>query len=157
MTHSSAVFSPCRSYRYELWRRWSEGPYCMFVGLNPSTADETLDDPTIRRCIRYAKDWGYSALCMTNIFAWRDTDPAKMKQQADPVGPENDATLGRNAAKAGIVIAAWGTHGSHLNRQKRVMEILPTLHALKVTKDGFPGHPLYLKLDAAPILFSMSI
>lgn len=153
-----AVFSPCRLWRYELWRQWDGSkPYCMFIGLNPSTADEELDDPTVRRCIRYARDWGYGALCMTNIFAWRDTDPRQMKRQPDPVGPENEKTLMHRAQGAGIVIAAWGTHGAHLNQHLRVKRMLPELHALKVTKDGFPGHPLYLPLDAKPVLFTMAI
>ncbi len=152
-----AVFSPCRRWRYELWRQWSSDPFCMFIGLNPSTADENLDDPTVRRCIRYARDWGYGALCMTNIFAWRDTDPKKMKAQADPIGKENNHTLSYRAGQAGIVIAAWGTHGAHLGRHDAVRELLPQLHALKITKDGFPNHPLYLPLDAKPILFSLSL
>ncbi len=153
-----AVFSPCRRWRYELWRQWDgKLPFCMFIGLNPSTADENLDDPTVRRCIRYARDWGYGALCMTNIFAWRDTDPKKMKAQTFPIGKENDNTLSYRAGQAGIVIAAWGTHGAHLGRHRAVMDLLPQLHALKVTKDGFPNHPLYLPLDAKPILFSLSL
>ncbi len=151
-----ARFSPCRRWRYELWRQWDGAkPYCMFIGLNPSTADETLDDPTVRRCIRYAKDWGYGALCMTNIFAWRNTDPKCMKREADPVGPENNKTLIFLAKHAGIVVAAWGTHGSHIGRHLTVMAMLTELHALKVTKDGFPGHPLYLPLDAKPTPFSL--
>ncbi len=153
-----AVFSPCRLWRYELWRRWDGSkPYCMFIGLNPSTADENLDDPTVRRCIRYARDWGYGALCMTNIFAWRDTDPKKMKLQKDPIGAENDKTLLHRSIGAGIIIAAWGTHGSHNARHLTVTRMLPELHALKITKDGFPGHPLYLPLDAKPQPFSLSV
>ncbi len=150
MITSSATFSPCNLYRYDLWRRWSDAPYCMFVGLNPSTADATKDDPTIRRCIGYAKRWGYGALCMTNLFAWRATDPKDMKAAQEPVGSDNDATLQRCAKDAGIVIAAWGAHGSHLGRAKQVIAILPKLHCLKQTKDGSPGHPLYIKADVVP-------
>jgi len=149
---SWAVFSPCRQWRYELWREWDAGkPYCMFIGLNPSTADETKDDPTVRRCIAYAKAWGYGSLCMTNIFGWRDTDPAKMKLVPDPVGQENDSTLRRIAAGAGLVIAAWGTHGSHMGRAEQVLQMLPNLMCLSRNKDGSPGHPLYLRADAKPV------
>lgn len=148
---SSAVFSPCRKWRYELWRRWEEGPYCMFLCLNPSTADETVDDPTVRRCIRYSQAWGYSAFVMTNIFAWRDTDPADMKKAADPIGPENDVTLKRLAAAAGVVVAGWGNHGDHLGRSDQVRDMIPNLHYLKLTGKGQPNHPLYLKKDLIPI------
>lgn len=82
-----AHLSPCRRYRYALWRRWGDGPHAMFIGLNPSTADETADDPTIRRCIAFARAWGYGALCMANLFAYRATQPADMLAQDDPVGP----------------------------------------------------------------------
>lgn len=84
----------------------------MFVGLNPSTADELLDDPTIRRCVAFARSWGYGALCMTNLFAFRATDPDVMKSADDPVGPENDQHLQDLANGASVVIAAWGVHGT---------------------------------------------
>lgn len=155
-SESSAVFSPCRRYRYELWRRWTEGPFVQFVGLNPSTADETNDDPTIRRCIAFAKSWGYGALCMTNLFAWRATDPADMKQQIEPVGAENDATLLRIGSQAGIIVAAWGSHGSHQGRDgqvKGLLKPLEKLHFLSLTKSGAPGHPLYLPKTLVPVKF----
>lgn len=151
--NSSARFSEDRLHRYELWRRWADGPYCQFIGLNPSTADETLDDPTIRRCIRFAQDWGYSALCMTNIFAFRATDPMDMKKATDPIGPDNDRTLLNVAADAGIVIAAWGVHGEHLRRGKEVRRLQWSLHHLGLTKDGHPKHPLYLRADTKPTLW----
>ncbi|WP_425401215.1 DUF1643 domain-containing protein [Algiphilus sp.] len=152
---NACTFSPCRQYRYTLWHEWSSGRgYCQFVGLNPSTADEQQLDPTVRRCVQYAKDWGYRALCMTNIFAYRATDPRDMKAQADPVGPDNDRWLMSVSQDAGIVIAAWGTHGTHLNRAREVFRLLPRLHALKVTKHGHPSHPLYLRRDARPVLYS---
>src|SRR5690242_6108456 len=106
------IFSDCRAYRYTLWREWDifDKNYVMFVGLNPSTADERVDDPTIRRCIDFAKRWGYGALCMTNLFAYRATDPRVMKAFPYPVGPENDKWLVRCAREAGVVVAAWGNH-----------------------------------------------
>jgi len=114
------VLSPCRTYRYTLWREWMgrEG-YAMFVGLNPSTADERVDDATIRRCVNYAKAWGYGALCMTNLFAFRTVSPVIMKAQPDPVGPDNDGWLVDMAADAGVVIAAWGADGGHRQRPTR--------------------------------------
>ena len=102
-----AVFSDCRNYRYALWRIWDDAkPYAMFIGLNPSTADETEDDPTIRRCMNFAKDWGYGGLCMTNLFAYRATIPANMMSAADPVGAENNAWLANLAENAGVIVAA---------------------------------------------------
>lgn len=148
---SSADFSDCRTYRYALWRTWGGvNGYCMFVGLNPSTADETLDDPTIRRCIKFAKDWGYSGLCMTNIFAYRATDPKVMKSVADPIGPDNDDWLRDSASQAAVVIAAWGTHGKHMGRADAVKRLLPNLSYLRLTKDGHPSHPLYLPGNLRP-------
>lgn len=153
---SDATFSPCRTYRYLLWRRWEtdwETNFAMFVGLNPSTADETLDDPTIRRCINFAKDWGYSGLCMANIFAYRATDPKDMISIDEPVGAENDRYLLEWSKKAGVVIAAWGNHGSHQGRHDQVLRLIPNLHCLKVTGAGFPGHPLYLPKTCKPIKY----
>lgn len=146
----SASFSSCRRYRYALWRRWGSGRYAMFIGLNPSTADEKLDDPTIRRCRAFAMSWGFDALCMTNLFAYRATEPSDMLAQDDPVGVENDAYLQRLAEDAGVVVAAWGNHGTHLERNKAVMAMIPRLHALALTRDGHPGHPLYLPAHLSP-------
>jgi len=153
---SDAVFSPCRRYRYLLWRRWAsdwDSNYAVFVGLNPSTADETLDDPTIRRCVRFAQDWGYSGLCMANIFGFRATNPKDMIAIDDPIGVENDDYLIEYSSRAGIVIAAWGNHGTHKNRHLQITELIPVLHCLKVTKTGMPGHPLYLPKSSRPIPF----
>lgn len=158
MIESKATFSPCRRYRYTLWRSWAglfgggKG-YAMFVGLNPSTADETLDDPTIRRCIAFARSWGYDGLCMANLFAFRATDPADMLAQADPVGEENDRYLQECAAGAGIVIAAWGCHGTHRGRDRQVRAMLTKLHYLRLTAAGHPGHPLYLPGDLRTVLW----
>ena len=146
----TAQLSPCRRYRYTLWRRWGNGPYAMFVGLNPSTADETVDDPTIRRCIAFSRAWGYDALCMANLFAYRATKPADMLKQDDPIGPDNDAHLRQLAADAGVVVAAWGTHGTHGGRHRAVRKMLPALHYLRLTKNGHPGHPLYLPASLLP-------
>jgi len=155
----SARFSPCRRYRYALWRSWGDprpfgSPCAMFVCLNPSTADETQDDPTLRRCIAFARAWGFSALCMTNLFAYRATDPADMLAQADPVGEANDPTLRATAKMAGVIIAAWGVHGSYLGRGAVVRAMLPKLHYLRLTKAGHPAHPLYLPRSLVPAAWS---
>jgi hypothetical protein len=147
----AAEFSPCRRYRYVLWRRWGEATdYVMFVGLNPSTADGTKDDPTIRRCIAFAQDWGYSGPCMTNLFAFRAIKPRMMMNAADPVGSENDDWLRYAARQASLIVAAWGVHGTFANRQAIVCKMLPHLHYLRLTKDGYPGHPLYLPKTLQP-------
>lgn len=156
-THG-ATFSPCRLWRYSLWRRWSDcAPDHMvaFIGLNPSTADETKDDPTVRRCINYAKTWGFGGMVMLNAFAYRATDPNEMKRQTDPVGPENDACLIEASTLFAQMVACWGTHGVWLGRQDHVAELLKGRHLfhLGLTKGGSPRHPLYLPKSVEPVLW----
>ena len=128
-----ARFSDCRTYRYGLWRIWDETTaYAQFVGLNPSTADEFNDDPTIKRCISYAKAWGYGGLMMTNLFAYRATDPEIMLRAKDPIGPENNRLLLAYANNAGVVVGAWGNNGSHLDRATEVLEMLSDICYLKL-------------------------
>ena len=145
-----AEFSPCRTWRYALWRRWDWQGYAnqvMFIGLNPSTADETEDDPTIRRCINFAKSWGYDGLLMMNAYAFRATDPRKMKAAADPIGPGNDEALAYRAKQVGLVVVAWGAHGTP-EREKRVCNVIARqIQCLGKTKTGRPKHPLYLRAD----------
>jgi hypothetical protein len=148
----TADFSPCRRYRYALWRTWGGiTGYAMFVGLNPSTADETEDDPTIRRCIAFAKEWGYGGLCMTNLFAYRATQPTDMMNADDPVGPDNDDWLRDAGGGASVVVAAWGVNGTFSGRNTAVRKTLPRLHYLRLTKAGHPGHPLYLPKTLRPV------
>lgn len=148
----NAILSDCRKYRFALWRTWDDSkPYAMIIGLNPSTADESLDDPTISRCIDFARSWGYGGLCMANLFAYRATKPAVMLNAQDPVGFENDEWLLRLSKNAGVVVAAWGNHGSHLGRSKQVTALISNLHCLKLNATGEPGHPLYLKGDLKPV------
>lgn len=153
-TSASARFSRCRTWRYALWRTWdAHAPYAMFIALNPSTADEVLNDPTVTRCMGYARDWGYGGLCMTNVFAYRQTDPELMKLTGDPVGPRNDHWIRQLARNAGIVVAAWGNHGAFRQRDAQVRrQLAGTLHCLRVTRQGQPEHPLYLPrgLNAIP-------
>lgn len=146
---ATADLSDDGRYRYRLTRRWADGDaWATFVMLNPSTADATEDDPTIRRCVSFAKREGCSALQVVNLFAYRATDPRELKRVADPVGPDNDAWLSRALGTPALRIAAWGAHG----RPDRVVVVksfaVPGLHALGVTKDGHPRHPLYLRADA---------
>ncbi len=145
-----AIFSPDRCYRYALWRRWDQNaPYALFIGLNPSTADEREDDPTIRRCKRFAADWGYGAVYMANLFALRATDPKNMLVHPEPVGIDNDVTLHDLARGAGVIVCAWGAHGGHMQRDQHVKGLLAAyeLKCLGVTKAGKPRHPLYIKAD----------
>ena len=156
---AGAWFSSCERYRYLLWRRWGAGPACNFVMLNPSTADEVENDPTVERCERRAREWRYAGLYVTNIFAWRSTDPAYLKAALDPVGPENDTVLIDTAKASKLVICAWGSHGKLVGRSKIVRAILSgiPLQALRISpKTGEPWHPLYLPYSLKPIPFGDS-
>lgn len=172
------TFSPCRKYRYTLWREFGDPEmhfdacndgergcqlesYLMVIGLNPSTADETNDDPTIRRCIGFAKRWGFGALCMTNLFAYRATDPEVMKRSLSPEGETIDSDTSENcqwlrkiADGSGMILAAWGKHGSFRSRAETVRRILggKKVYALKLNKDGSPMHPLYVASDTQPVI-----
>lgn len=159
-----AVFSTCRRYRYRLWRRISGDPGTVaFIGLNPSTADEREDDPTIRRCIGFARAWGYGRLEMLNLFAFRATKPKVMMAEPWPVSPAhaasaNDDAILRIGRRADLVIAAWGVPGRYRGRALVVRRALQdahiALHYLRLTKDGHPGHPLYLLGDLMPVRWS---
>jgi hypothetical protein len=154
-----ALISQCGQYRYRLSRRWNKSlPSCLFIMLNPSTADAELDDPTIRRCIAFARSWGYGKLYVGNLFAMRTSKPATMKKAADPVGPDNCHHLQRMARKVtrsgGVCVAAWGSHGTHMGQDRIVIRWFETigvkLHFLKLTIKKAPRHPLYLKGDLTP-------
>jgi len=152
---SEAVYSPCEAYRYTLTRTWNgDGSRALFVMLNPSTATELQNDPTVERCERRARVLGYGAFRVCNIFAYRATDPKVMRATADPVGPDNDAAIAAGAAWADTVICAWGGHGAHLGRGPAVEMLLrdsgrPLFH-LGLTKGGHPKHPLYIGYDRQP-------
>jgi hypothetical protein len=150
---SSAVISACGAYRYRLERLWDEEKdKVAFLMLNPSTADASQDDPTIRRCIGFAKSWGFGGLIVGNLFALRSTDPRALYDHPDPVGPDNNNHLRAIARCAETVICAWGTHGALHDRGRKVAELLDdrNLAALKLTANGHPGHPLYVAASTQP-------
>ena len=149
---SSALFSPCRQYRYKLSRVWDEAlPKLNFLMLNPSTADETVNDPTISRQIERAKRWGYGSLHITNLFAWRSTDPKFLRDTPDPVGLENDWYIRETATICDLVVCGWGNNGTLKGRYVEVLKLLANipLKALRVTKTGQPEHPLYIGYDVS--------
>ena len=156
---STAIYSECDRYRYALTRTWDEeGKRVLFVMLNPSKATEVQNDPTVERCERRARALGFGAFQVTNIFAWRDTDPFKMRKAADPVGRDNDFVILEGANWADQIIAAWGTHGVHLNRGQQTATLLRTtnkpLYSLGLSKHGHPKHPLYISYSQQPIPWS---
>jgi len=144
----SATFSDDRRYRYELTRYLSAGPEGAFVMLNPSTASAFKDDPTVRRCVRFALDWGWGTLHLVNLFAIVSSDPAVLRTDPDPVGPENEHWLRYVASIChDHVVLAWGELGSIRCRDTHVTAMLSPmtkLLCLGVTKSGRPRHPLYL-------------
>ncbi len=152
-----AVISECGLFRYGLFRMWDQRneKLMQIIMLNPSTADAELDDPTIRRCMGFAKRENYGGIHVVNLFAYRATSPHDMKKADDPIGPSNDHVLRACLmyAKAGglPVLCAWGNHGGYLNRDRwlRAMakEIGTDLLHLGLTNLGQPKHPLYVKAD----------
>ncbi len=145
-----AVFSQDRLYRYIL-RRKLEGnsnQVCLFICLNPSTADEVHDDPTVRRCRGYATQWGFGHLEVANIFALRSTDPGGLYRDIDPVGPDNNLHIYEAAGRADSIVVAWGNHGRLLYRGRTVLYNInflgKTIHHFGLTQKYQPKHPLYL-------------
>lgn len=156
-------------YRYLLWREWrgldervcdsspliTECRTCLFIMLNPSTADGERDDPTIRRCVGFARGWGYDRLEVVNLFAYRATSSAELLRLNDadePYGVRNQEIIEAAAADSGMIVCAWGNHGTHLGQDQTVLGWLDgwgaPLMALGVTRDGHPRHPLYIRSDA---------
>lgn len=170
----AAIFSSCGRYRYALSSIWDlDNPRVMFLMLNPSTATELADDPTVRKCISYAHRWGFGGVWIGNVYAWRDTDPDGVKRAiaagVDPIGPCNDAVLKWMAADAAMVVCAWSNHVPY-DRANDVIDrlvdpegrgfkadppaIVRELHALKInTATSKPAHPLYLKNDLDPFVW----
>jgi hypothetical protein len=151
---TDAILSADRKYRYVLSRIWDESkPTVMIIGLNPSTADEEKNDPTIIRCINFAKNWGYGGVYMLNLFGFRATQPKNMFNAENPIGDENDKYIVKYSKICDKVICAWGNDGSYKNRNKEVLYKIENSYYLKLNKTGEPAHPLYLKDDLTPIKF----
>ena len=154
---SRAVFDGAREeYRYVLHRRWAEGPTVLFVMMNPSTADIDVDDPTVAKCQRYARRWGYGAMYVANTFGYRVTDQKRLLELKDPVGPGNDEHIREMARESELIVLAYGK--PHARLRQRGMDVQAmlsrdghALHALKLCLDGTPAHPLYLRDDVTPV------
>lgn len=146
-----AILSEDRKYRYILSRIWDEAkPTVLFIGLNPSTADETTDDPTIRRCINFAKSWRYDGILMANLFAFRSTNSKGLYTEQDPVGSANDFYIKEYSDKPKLTIACWGNHGNFINHSEEVCKLVNSLYCLDINKSGEPKHPLYVKHNTTP-------
>lgn len=162
--NSAAVMSPCGVYRYRLTRYvdvlpvWEDkGLRCVFVALNPSTADASKNDPTLRRMIQFSAAVNCNRLDVVNLFAFRATDPRDLRSAPDPVGPDNDQHIAEAVSMADVVIVAWGPNGSFLGRDRHVLGLLKQAgiapQALRITSGGHPSHPLYLPACLRPIPF----
>lgn len=169
--YSSAILSPCGLYRYSLTRLWDESkPGCLWIMLNPSIADADTDDPTIRRCMGFARAWGCGSITVVNLFAYRATDPALLTAAVrymprGAAGPDNDANIRRacinHSERGDYILTAWGAHAARKSlawRRDEVMRLLPLadLCCLDVTVSGEPKHPLYCRGDLTPTKFEGS-
>jgi hypothetical protein len=145
-----ATISHCGRFRYRLWRKWGCGSPLLFVMLNPSTADGETDDATIRRCLAFAEAHDFGELEVVNLFAYRARDPKALRQAGVPVGPDNDAHIREAARESAAVCVAWGAHAAGLVRPREVLDLLRTivpatrLFCLRMTRGGYPQHPLML-------------
>lgn len=149
---AGAVFDEARTYRYRLWRTWDPSlPRMMFCMLNPSTADAFVLDPTVRRCVGFAQREGCGTLEVVNAFALRSTDPKALRGHPDPIGPHSNEQIVLAAKECDLHVAAWGAHAVFLGRGDQVRSLFRDLNIplayLRLTKDGHPGHPLYIAAD----------
>lgn len=155
----TAVISECGKFRYRLCRRWAEGPTILFVMLNPSTADAEQDDATIRRCVKFAQAHDCGALEVVNLFAYRATDPRELRNAWYPVGPENDQHIVAAARECSLLCLAWGAHVAGLERPQIVLPMLRDLGVelccLRITRSGYPQHPLMLPSSCRLMPFSI--
>lgn len=165
-TSTGAEFGgPNDRYRYLLWREWDPRKHTVvFIMLNPSTADDKILDPTVRRCLGFAMAWGYGRMEILNLFALRSTDPAALYSTPEPVGWRNDVAIARACERLDrLVVAAWGAHGGHLGRDEQVVNIVTRtcrtdLYCLNlVGETERPGHPLYLKKDLCPFVYRRAL
>lgn len=157
---SSAIFSDCGRYRYVLSRHWEDGETCVFVGLNPSTADDSKNDATVRKCMHFARSWGFAGISLVNLYARRCRYPQALLTSDDPVGPDNDIWLTRIIIDAPLAIAMWGNHGARTygegaRRDILVMKSRAEWHCFGRTKLKAPKHPLYLPKETSLKTFSL--
>lgn len=153
--NNGASFSECRRYRYSLWRIWEpEKPLCMFIGLNPSTANEASDDPTIRRVKNFAASWGFGGVYMMNLFAWVTAYPEELRRAEDAVGGANDFQLKQVGKLCSEVVCAWGSFPEAVERAEIVKAMFPGAKALVLNADGSPRHPLYVPKKVQLIPFN---
>lgn len=154
----SAIISACGQYRYRLERELGPGKTCLFIMFNPSTADAANNDPTVRRCIGFARTWGYGKLMVGNLFAFRTPYPDDLMLEPKPHGPRNLVHLKKMCDEADFHVIAWGTRGRYLDQNKAVLAKLEEwkipVHFLKLTKEGHPQHPLYVKKTLVPARWS---
>lgn len=160
-TEKGAILSKCKRYRYVLWRIWDETtPKVMFVMLNPSTADGAQDDPTIRRCIGFAKSWGYGGMYVCNLLAYRATDPKELLKADNPFGEYNIWHIRRLIDEIERVVCAWGNEPivkrlyGGVSPYKLLGFARSKLSYLELSKNGIPKHPLYLKKNIQPTFFT---
>ncbi|MFN4170120.1 MAG: DUF1643 domain-containing protein [Pseudorhodobacter sp.] len=154
-TVSEADFSGCGRYRYALTRLWQpDAPRLLWIMLNPSTASELRNDPTVARCESRARGMGFGAFRVVNLFAFRATDPRELRRAAAPKGPRNDTTIAAGAVWADVVLCAWGGHGIWQGRGDEAEATLRraghALWHLGLTATGHPRHPLYLPSNTLP-------
>lgn len=151
---SSALLSPCGRYRFRLERRWSTGPTACFILLHAGTGDAEVDDPAVRRCLKFARRAGAGRLVVVSLYAWRAVDAAELADVADPVGADNDAHIVREALSADLVVCGWGDDQPARRRASVVVPVLRRagvrLHALRLTADGSPANPLHLPARLRP-------
>jgi hypothetical protein len=139
---AGAIVSPCRGYRYVLERRWGKGTFVMFLMLNPSKADEMKDDPTVRKCVGFAKRWGFGGLLVGNLFSYRATQPADLRAADHPIGPDCDVWLTTMSTRSSIVVAAWGSQPGIDKRVAEVRQLVGSrMYCIGRTQDGYPRHP----------------
>lgn len=155
-----AVISDCGKFRYRLYRKWDCGSPLLFVMLNPSTAEADVDDPTIRRCIRFAQAHAYGGVEVVNLFAYRATDPKDLRRAGYPVGPENDQHIAEAVRDSAAVCVAWGASAAGLERpgivlqQLRALGVNRRLFCLRITRGGYPQHPLMLPSSCSLMPYS---
>lgn len=162
----TAILSACERFRYRLGRRWDNGATMLFVMLNPSKADASIDDPTIVRCMGFARREGCAAIDVVNLFAYRSTHPSNLAGAVDPVGPDNDSVIRGAADNATLIVLAWGAFAASnaklCYRPRQVLRLLRArdrtvtqlVYALGTTQDGHPRHPLYLPKNAPLSIFA---